>query len=74
MSTMLEFFEKRAKEIDKGFHDPHHAVMLPSDMIRAARVAAQRDRSDPFVYGRAMLRMREGLYLPAELLATHLSV
>lgn len=40
-----------------------------SDMIAAAKHAAMKDRSDPFVYSRAMNLMQKGVYRPSDIKA-----
>lgn len=42
-----------------------HKFMIEAD--RAARKQADMDKSDPFIYGRAMVSMLRGIHAPSEL-------
>lgn len=74
MSTLADFMQQRTKQVDQGFFKPIPPRMVdgklkPSldEMCAAARKAADRDRSDPFVFGRAMNLLRQGIYHPTDL-------
>ena len=61
MSTLLEYFNKRAQMIDKGELGAE-SPSTPEATHRAAVLAAKRDRSDPFVYGRVVNLIQARIY------------
>ena len=56
-----EYYHERTKEIDKGYHDIKWPKESADEMKTVADLAQRRDRSDPFVFNRAMNYLRQGL-------------
>ena len=65
MTTFLQFMHNRQSQINAGYFDPTR--LPPEDVMRAAaRKAAQRERSDPFIYNRAITAMKKGIHKPTD--------
>ena len=72
-APLLELLKQRWDEFVGKLPDPtlHKPVARPhfsgdNQLRQAAREHAQADNSDPFAYGRAMRYMRQGYWLPSE--------